>query len=249
MRVLRPKRRRVIARVLAAAVALLVYGSHAKAGSILWYNGDVDQRDAITNQTGAPDGLVYDNFIVPTGMTYTITGVFSNDAVLDSLGTTAYYEIRSGVSAGNGGTLLTSGDSTDNTTNTGLTFNFGGLSYPIYTNEVNLPSSITLGAGTYWLAVAADVGNQSNFIVTTSGANAIGTPPGNDGNSYFSSTFYGASFLPTTDPSIEGPGTWDYSMGIIGTAAVVPEPSSLILGLIGTITAAASVWARRRTRS
>jgi hypothetical protein len=250
MGVLRLKRHRLIGRLLAAAAVLLLYGSHAKAGSILWYNGNADQRDAIGNQTGIADGLVYDDFIVPVNQTFTITAVFSNDAMPNGVGSnmTAYWEIRSGVSAGDGGTLLASGDGADTTTNSGTTFNFGGLSYPIYQNEVS-GLSVTLGPGTYWLAVAPDVSNSGSYIVTTSGSGAIGTPPGNDGNSYFSSTFFGDSFLPTTDPSIEGPGTWDYSMGIIGTAAVVPEPSSLILGLIGMITTAGSVWARRRTRS
>jgi hypothetical protein len=105
-----------------------------------------------------------------------------------------------------------------------------------------------LTAGTYWLAVAPDVSNQDSFIVTTSGANAIGTPPGNDGNSFFSSTFFGDTFVPTSDPSIEGPGTWDYSMGVIGSSSTaVPEPSSLMLGLVGVIASAGFSWARRRS--
>ena len=86
------------------------------------------------------------------------------------LGTTAYWEIRSGLTAGNGGTLLASGDGTDTTTNTGQTFTgIPGLSIPVYTNEVN-GLSVTLGPGTYWLAVAPDVSNQNSYIVTTSGS-------------------------------------------------------------------------------
>jgi hypothetical protein len=246
----------LIAGLLPAAAVLCVCCPPARAGSILWYNGNLDQRDAIVNQTGnvngayvGPDGLIYDNFIVPTGETFTITGVFSNDAIANSgpLATTAYWEIRSGVSAGDGGTLVASGDGTDVTTATGQDFNFGGLSIPVFTNEVN-GLTVTVGAGTYWLAVAPDVGNQNSFIVTTSGSGAIGTPPGNDGNSFFSSTFFGDSFLPTTDPSIEGPGTWDYSMGIVG-AATVPEPSSVIMGMIGVVVSAGCVCTRRRARS
>jgi hypothetical protein len=251
MKLFGPVLRRSIAGVVAAAAILCVYGQPAHAGSTtLWYNGNLDQRDALANQTGAPDGLVYDDFIVPTGMTYTITAVFSNDALAPggTLGTTAYWEIRSGVSDGNGGTLLSSGDAADATTNTGLAFTFGGISSPVYTNQVSIPS-ITLAAGTYWLAVAPDTSNQSNFIVTTSGADAIGSPPGDDGNSFYSSTFFGFSFTPTTNPNIEGPGTWDYSMGVIGTAAVIPEPSSLILGAIGMVSAAGCVWNRRRSRA
>jgi hypothetical protein len=240
---------RWIAGVLAAAAIVCICDPPARGASTLWYNGNLDQRDAIANQTGPADGLIYDNFIVPAGQTYTITSVFSNNAAAGPLGTTAYWEIRSGVSAGNGGTLLASGDGADTTTYTGTSFNTGGVNYRVYTNEVD-GLKVTLGAGTYWLAVAPDVSNQSSYIVTTSGAGAVGMPPGNDGNSFWSSTFFGYSFVSTTDPTIEGPGTWDYSMGIKGTAAAaVPEPSSLILGLIGVITSAGCIWTRRRSRS
>ncbi|HKM52944.1 MAG TPA: PEP-CTERM sorting domain-containing protein, partial [Isosphaeraceae bacterium] len=159
----------------------------------------------------------------------------------------AYWEIRSGVSSGNGGTLLYSGDGADTLTATGRYEPVipGVLNVYEYTNLVSV--SVSLGPGTYWLAVAPDVSGMNSYITTTSGTNAVGSPPGNDGNSFQSSTFFGLNFVPTSDPSIEGPGTWDYSMGVIGTA--VPEPSSLMLGLVGFIVSAACVWTRRRTRS
>jgi hypothetical protein len=244
-----------LARIVAGllAVAAILHGQPTAAGgSVLWYNGDYDGRDTQVNQTLPTDGRIYDEFIVPTGVTFTITSVFSNNFMFNpSAATTAAWEIRSGVSAGFGGTLLDSGDGTDALTATGrfiVVAPYGNINE--YTNSVSV--NVTLGAGTYWLSVAPDVGNQplfgpDSFIGTTSGANAVGTPPGNDGNSFFSSTFFGQSFVPTTDPSIEGPGTWDYSMGVFGTA--VPEPSSLVLGLVGLVSSAGCVWARRRTRS
>jgi len=196
----------------------------------LWYNGDNDGRDAWVNQTGAADGLVYDDFIVPTGFVYDLTGVFSNDLMYDpAAATTAYWEIRSGVSSGNGGTLLASGDGADTVTATGRSDNFG-ITVDEYTNQVDV--NVILSAGTYWLAVAPDVANQNSYVTTTSGANAVGSPPGNDGNSFFSSSFFGESFVPLSDPNNEGPGTWDYSMGIIGTAEPinpVPEPAGATL--------------------
>jgi PEP-CTERM motif len=228
--------------------AVVTLGQSARADQTLWYNGDMDGRDAFTNQTGAPDGLIYDNFIVPVGQTFTLTGVFSNNVMLDDgTASTAYYEIRSGVSAGNGGTLLYSGDGADSITATGRTFSFGGLVVPEFTNLVAV-SGITLAAGTYWLAVAPDVSDQDSFISTTSGANAVGSPPGNDGNSFFSSSYFGISFLPTSDPSLEDAGTWDYSMGVMGVAnsTSVPEPSTLVLGLLGLVTAGGFFCARRR---
>ena len=144
---------------------------------------------------------------------------------------------------------MASGDGADSLTATGrfiVVAPFGNIHE--YTNSVSV--NVTLGAGTYWLSVAPDVSDQNSYIGTTSGANAVGTPPGNDGNSFFSSSFFGQSFVPTTDPSIEGPGTWDYSMGIVGTATstTVPEPSGLALGLIALLASAGCVLARRRAR-
>jgi hypothetical protein len=228
--------------------ALVMQGQTARADVTLWYNGDTDGRDALVNQTGAADGMIYENFVVPTGQTFRITGLFSNNAMFNSgAASSAHYEIRSGVSAGNGGTLLASGDRADSVTATGRTFSFGGLGVSEFKNLVSIPA-ITLSAGTYWIAVAPDVSNQNSFITTTSGANAVGSPPGNDGNSFFSSTFFGDSFVSTSAPSLEGPGTWDYSMGVIGTASV-PEPSSLILGLLGFVASGSVFRARRRRRS
>jgi hypothetical protein len=219
----------------------------APAGT-LWYNGDLDNRDAFVNQTSALsggagfDGLIYENFVVPTGFTWTISGVFSND-VINPLGltpapTTAAWQIRSGVSANNGGTLVASGDGTDNFSPTGRDSTvFGPLfpSTPEYTNEVD-GLSVTLGAGTYWLSVAPDTDGAIDaywYASTTSGANAIGTPPGNDGNSFFTSNATGDFFTPTGD--LEGPGNWDYSLGVVGTATplatAAPEPSVVALAM------------------
>jgi hypothetical protein len=133
------------------------------------------------------------------------------------------------VSASNGGTLLASGDGADTVTATGLTGRVGNNTVGEYTNQVAV--SVILGAGTYWLAVAPDVAGGA-YITTTSGANAVGFPPGDDGNSFWSSAAFGQSFGPMTDPRNLGPGTWDFSMGIIGTAgplAPVPEPSEAFL--------------------
>ena len=89
-------------------------GQNGRAVDRQRYNGDMDGRDAWTNQTGAADGLVYDDFIAQAGSSYTITGVFSNDAMFTACAdSTAYWEIRWGVSASNSGTLLDSGDVVD----------------------------------------------------------------------------------------------------------------------------------------
>jgi hypothetical protein len=187
-------------------------------------------------------------FLVPTGFTWTITGVFSNDAFGPFFGfnsTTANWQILSGVSAGNGGTVVASGDGADNITDTGMQSSAFGSLFPaeIYTNEVD-GLNITLSAGTYWVAVAPDTDGAADAywsVVTTSGANAVGTPPGNDGNSFFSSDLTGDYFTPTSD--LEGAGTWDYSLGVVGTATplvvAAPAPSAVTLAIGASLSLAA----------
>ena len=216
----------------------------------LWYNGDFNGTDASTNQSKVPVNnggpyvldttLVYDNFVVPAGHTWTVSSVFTTDQVAyGATATAATWQIRSGVSAGNGGTLVSSGDTTATVTLQHAA-DFNNYQNPEYRVSATV-SGLTLSAGTYWLAVAPDstgyYGDQS-YIETTSGANAIGTPPGNDGLSYVTEsglrtqTFNVADYL-------------DYSAGVVGTDTIVaPEPTSaLLLGM-----AAVPALARRRRR-
>ncbi len=251
MNVISTKPRQIVAALLTVCAAACCVPAQAAP---LWYNGDNDNRDAVANQTsnvspGGVDQIVYENFIVPTGQQWTVNGVFSNNAGNIYFGgypsLTATWEIRSGVSAGNGGTLVASGDGADTITDTGMqTTVFSPFASEIYTNTVN-GLNVVLGPGTYWLAVAPDTDGAADAywnLVTTSGANAVGTPPGNDGNSFVSSSFFNENFLPTDDPSFEGSGTWDYSLGVLGTAQstlATPEPSIVAMGLGATASLAA----------
>src|ERR1700730_18604017 len=196
-----------LAGVLVIPIALGGQGAQASQAT-LWYNGNRDNRDAVTNQTsstsGGFDGRVYDDFIVPIGQVWTITSVFSNNVrnpfFTIAAPTTASWESRSGVSAGNGGTLVASGDGADVHTATGRTSTvFAPFSATEFDDKVN-GLNVILGAGRYWLSVAPDTNGTIDAawnISTTSGASAVGTPPGNNGNSFFSSTFTGDSFSPT----------------------------------------------------
>ena len=256
MSLLFKKRKRHSGLVIAGlAVACVLCGVPAAQAGTLWYNGDMDQRDALANQTSSTAGAlasrIYDDFVVPAGHTWTITGVFSNDVAdpYDPYGSrTASWEIRSGVSAGNGGTLVASGDGRDTISATGRNFNaFAPFAGTEYTNAVN-GLSITLGPGTYWLSVAPDTPGYWDaywYNSTTSGANAIGIPPGDDGNSYITDSL-GNYFTPTSQ--IEGPGNWDYSMGIVGNFTVTPEPTTMTLLLGGSLSLAGFRYLRRRVR-
>jgi hypothetical protein len=116
---------------------------------------------------------VYDNFIVPVGQQWDISDVFSNDLMTTSVAS-AHWEIRSGVSSGNGGTLIASGTESATPTATGRS-----LLITEYTVEVGL--NVLLNSGTYWLTVSPiDSGSGRSFVSTTSGTGAVGTPPGND---------------------------------------------------------------------
>jgi hypothetical protein len=58
-------------------------------------------------------------------------------------------------------------------------------------------------------------------------------PPGNDDNSFVDSTVYSTPFEPASD-FVGYPA--DFSMGVYGTiAGSVPEPTSLVMGLLGTL--------------
>jgi hypothetical protein len=236
------------------------FPSPARAG-VLWYNGDFDNRDALPNGTAginfnggfAEVSKVYDNFVVPAGQTWQITSVFSTDEILYHSGkpvTTASWQILSGVSPGNGGTVVVSGDSAATMTAVAPQAGFTYVD-PEFKIVATIPT-VTLTAGTYWLSVipddtSPDFGDQA-LVETTSGANAVGTPPGNDGNSFISNNLPaggpGSDFF-TPVSTIEGGGTWDFSMGVGGTATGVPEPSSLALVAIGGIGALTLVRRRK----
>lgn len=184
---------------------------------VLWYNGDFNGVNGLANEsnTTTADAHVYDNFIVPAGPGWDITSVFSND-LSSTVISGATWEIRRGVSSGNGGTLVASGNTaTPTVTPTGRS----GFGFTEYTVEVAVSPSLhlpPLPAGQfYWLNVTV-VGNGTGraFDSTTAGANAVGTPPGNDMNAFFNSTTFAANFLPTSDPSIGQP--YDFSMGVKG---------------------------------
>jgi hypothetical protein len=220
----------------------------------LWYNGNLDNRDSWLNQTstvspGGLDGRTYDDFIVPVGETFTITSAYTNDLespFFSYTPTTASYQILKGVSTGNGGTTVATGDGTASVTATGRTSTtlfspFTATEYTIAVSGLN----IVLGSGTYWLSVAPDTDGADAYWYndTTSGASAVGTPPGNDGNSYFSSAYLGYSFASVG--SLEGGGNWDFSMGIIGTFAQTPEPSSVTLVVAAGFCLAAMACCRK----
>src|ERR1700730_3662587 len=201
--------------------------AQAPPGS-LWYNGDFNGVNGLANErnTTITQAAVYEDFDVTGGPMWNVTAVFS-DNLASTVVTGADWEIRTGISEGNAGTLIASG-----TTNAPIVTPTGrsGFGYTEYMVEVT-GLSITLNplpvGQHYWLNVTpVGDGTGRSYNSTTSGANCVGTPCGNDMNNFFNSTYFGAFFQPIFTEQSE-----DFSMGVIGS--VIPEPATIALLICG----------------
>lgn len=241
--------------LLLLLATLLLFTLAANAGDVLYfYGGDFDNNNplahGLANETdgtvsGSPYGAAtLQNFVV--GSPITVTGLFTND-LMDISPTTAYWEIRSGVSEGNGGTLIAFGDGADTVTATGRSR--GGRNE--YTNFVGsmtgMGLNINLAPGIYWfMVVPEDPNNPTGRSFNSNsleGLNAVGTQISNE--QFFNSAFFGANYTNANNEIADAFPT--FSSGVYANANAVPEPSSLIMlgtGLVGV----AGVVRRRLSR-
>lgn len=225
--------------VLILLVLVLMFDLSAHAET-LFYGGDYNAREwhsnTLSNENdasvyGDPYGsAVYQNFVIPDGQTWNVNALFSND-IMTIAPTSAYWEIRTGISEGKSGNLLVSGAGPDS-------YHLKGA-YGEYTNTVN-GLNLVLVPGTYWFTVVPEApGQQGNSSITnTFGQNSIGIQISDQ--QYFNSPFYGYNFADAGDISVFP----IFSSGVIGT--VVPEPSSLTMGISALITVVGIV--RRRSQ-
>jgi hypothetical protein len=180
-------------------------------GYRLWYNGDFDGVDGLSNELDTSLGdqqyaHAYDDFDVTDQSGWDVGAVFSNN-LTDTIIIGATWEIRQGISPGNGGTLIASGMTvTPLVTGTGRS-GFGYTEYSVQVNGI----FVHLPPGNYFLNVTpiGDLSGRS-FVSTTSGANAVGQPPGDNQNAFFDSNIFGADFQSTAD--LGEP--YDFSMGV-----------------------------------
>lgn len=235
--------------LLSLLASLTFFTLTASAANLYFYGGDFDNNNALAHGlanetdgtvTGNPYGAAtFQNFVVSDGL-INVTGLFTNNIMDITPPATAYWEVRSGVSEGNGGTLIASGTGTDMLTATGRERN-GRLEYTNLVQGLN----VGLTAGTYWFAVVPqspnDPAGRSFNTNSLEGLNTVGTQISNQ--QYFDSAFFGFSFTNANTQIADAFPT--FSSGVY--ADVVPEPSSLIM-LGSGVLAAAGVLRRRISR-
>lgn len=215
-------------------VILAIYaatGLQAAMADVLFYGGDLDGINAMPSERDwYADARAYDDFLI--SQQSSVTGVFGTFYDWhDELPTSAYFELRSGMEPGSGGTLIASGDISVEATFLGFVHDTGVWRF---SGKI---SSVELAPGNYWVALALISNlNGRSFLSTTSGDNGVGEPLGN-GNTFFDGVLHFArltdyNFIDTQE--LFGEGTWDFSIGIEGHA--VPEPSTIIfLSLLGLL--------------
>jgi len=239
------------------SIALLCLGAFASAAATkpcndgtnvntfgigcVFYGGDLDLNDP--NQNGLAnenDQVVSGNpYGAATFQTYQSTGGPIGGLFTNNLSTlnpaSGYWEIRTGVSEGNGGSLVASG------TATGANFSHlptgrSDFGYTEYTDAVKV--SANLAAGTYWFAVVPqdpnNAGRSFNSNANTH-LNSVGIQE--DGDQFFNSAFFGANYTNANNEGVFN----NFSDGVLQG---VPEPSSLIMLGSGLVAAAGVV--RRR---
>ena len=205
------------------ATATCPPGGGAGPSGPLWYNGDFNGINGLANEMNTLVGQssIYDNFIVP-GPGWHITSIFS-DNLLNTNVTGATWEIRSGVTEGNGGTVVASGTTTTPVVTPTGRSGFGFTEFMVEITGL----SVDLAPGTYWLNVTpVGDGSGRSFDSDTSGTNCVGLPCGNDDNAFINSSDFGFVFHNTSSGDVGQP---DFSMGVNGTiqggGCVTPTPS------------------------
>ena len=210
---------------LLSLLTLMFFNITAYAANLYFYGGDWEPNDphadGLANETdlftrGDPYGAaVYQNFVAGTPIN--VTGLFTNNAK-DYVPTSGYWEIRTGVSEGNGGSLIASGTGSITDTLTGRS----GFGYLEAHNAVS-GLNVNLSADTYWFAVVPTCTTCDGRSFNTNSLHALNAVGTQISNQQYWNGFYGYNFT-NADTQIDGP---TFSSGVY--ADEIPEPSSMIM--------------------
>jgi len=245
-------------RILAVALALAVLvagASTAKAGNCgvgnlpggsadcLFYSGDFNGINGLFNDFGyaGVSGQIYDNVLVGGGG-WNVTSVFTNNLFYGTSYINSYWEIRSGMSPGNGGTLIASGVGSY-LNGTAQAFYNGQNGFGLYgfTWETD-GLSVHLNPGQYWIedTPVSYHGYGLTYESTTSYSGCVNCSAHQDNNAYWNSPLQGYNWVPPSQICGTAPSFAcnNFSFGVGGTSGgqVTPEPASLMLfgsGLLG----------------
>ena len=200
----------------------------------LFYGGDLNPADI--NAAGMSDentllivggSGTYGSFVVPGGgVTANVTGILFNVQASDNFDPlTASYDIRTGVSEGDGGTSITSGTANLSVQATGR--NFIGLNE--YTIAVKLPWTVVLGEGEYWFNLTPNCTNgaqdgscyEGRFFVsnTTQETNNVLGKAQAPHSMYLNSSYFGFTWANWCDSDLgfNGNQCLGLSYGLTGT--------------------------------
>jgi hypothetical protein len=214
----------------ASVVALGLTGSTMAAGE--YYNGDPDLINGLSAETDTfSNGFqskIYENFDNANG---TVSDVFGNFFINTKV-VGCDWEIRTGMSPGNGGTLLASGRSDFGNGELSVTPNgFDAFGFQGFNVALDIPD-LALGNGQYWLglSVVGSLDGGRAFAQETSGANSYGSPI-NDNQAIWNAPAFGVSY----GDALQNSGQGNFSYGV---NTRVPAPGATALLGIGGLVAA-----------
>ncbi len=223
-------------RCVTVFLALILVWSGSAAAAVLWSQGDYDGIQGASDATNATRSQkVFEDFVVDSAY-WNVTSVFTPAIVTlsTSAPTGAGWEIRTGISEGNSGTLIDSGlagEGEFSWSDTGIDWDNGRDIYDVYSLEIG-GLNVDLPTGVYWLTLfPVWPGSDWANIGTTSGANSVGLA-GPDVARIWNPPL-GYNYTAYADLT--------FAMGLEGTA--VPEPVSALLVLCGGL-----AFAFRRSR-